>query len=106
MPTLEQSMEGALAKGLLTRIGQRGGSRYVLSPEAMLRAGSAETVTQNRRLQTLLTEIRRRGSISTSEAAILINAPPTATRKLLDELVRFRVVQARGKTRARRYYPR
>ena len=100
------ALEGALAKGLLTRIGQRGGSRYVLSPEAMLRAGSAETATENRRLRTLLTQIRRRGSISTSEAATLINAPPTATRKLLDELVSFRLVQARGKTRARRYYPR
>ena len=100
------ALEGALAKGLLTRIGQRGGSRYVLSPEAMLRAGSAEAATQNRRLHTLLSDIRRRGSISTSEAATLINAPATTTRKLLDELVSLGLVQARGKTRARRYYPR
>ena len=108
MPDAEAraALDGAVAKGLLTRIGRRGGSRYVLSAEAVLRAGSAELAAQNRRHQALLAEIRRRGSISTSEAAILINAPPTATRKLLEELVSLGLVQARGNTRARRYYPR
>ena len=100
------ALEGALAKGLLARIGQRGGSRYVLSTEAVLRAGSAETATQNRRLQTLLTEIRRRGSISTSEAATLVDATTTVARRLLEELVKVGLVLARGRTRARRYYLR
>ena len=99
-------LAGAVAKGLLVRIGQRGGSRYVLSEKAMLRAGNAGMATQNRRRQTLLDEVRRRGSISTTEAALLINATPATARGLLDELVKAGLVQARGRTRARRYHLR
>ena len=99
-------LAGAVAKGLLARIGQRGGSRYVLSEEIMLRAGNTGMATQNRRRQTLLDEVRRRGSISTTEAALLINATPAKARGLLDELVKAGLVQARGRTRARRYHLR
>ena len=99
-----EALEGAVAKGLLTRVGRRGGSRYVLSAEAVLRAGGAEMPVQNRRRQALLDEIRWRGSISTTEAAALISAPPAVARTLLDELVKAGVAQPRGKTRARRYY--
>ena len=100
------ALEGAVAKGVLTRVGERGGSRYVLSAEVMLRAGSTEIAAQDRRRQTLLDEIRRRGSISTAEAAALVNATPAAARRLLDELAKAGLVQPRGRTRARRYYPR
>ena len=47
-----------------------------------------------------------RGSISTTEAALLVNATPSAARRLLDELVQAGLIQARGRTRARRYYLR
>ena len=100
------ALDGAVAKGLLERIGRRGGSRYVLSPEAVLRAGGADPWVRSRRHQALLDEIRRRGSISTAEAAALLNATPTVARRLLDELANAGLVQARGRTRARRYYPR
>ena len=100
------ALEGAVAKGVLTRVGQRGGSRYVLSAEAVLRAGSVEIAAQNRRRQTLLDEIRRRGSISTAEAAALVNATPAVARRLLDELAKAALVLPRGRTRARRYYDR
>ena len=99
-------LAGAVAKGLLVRIGQRGGSRYLLSEEVTLRAGNAGMATQTRRRQTLLDEIRRRGSISTTEAALLINATPATARGVLDELVKAGLVQARGRTRARRYHLR
>ena len=99
-------LAGAVAKGLLARVGQRGGSRYVLSEEVMLRAGNAGMATQNRRRQTLLDEVRRRRSMSTTEAALLINATPATARGLLDELVKAGLVQARGRTRARRYHLR
>ena len=99
-------LAGAVAKGLLARVGQRGGSRYVLSEEVMLRAGNAGMATQNRRRQTLLDEVRRRGSISTTEAALLVNATPSTARGLLDELVKAGFVQPRGRTRARRYHRR
>ena len=94
---------GAAAKGLLVRIGHRGGSRYVLSGAVTLRAGMG---AQNGRRQTVIDEIRRRGSISTTEAALLLNATPSAARRLLDELVQAGLIQARGRTRARRYYLR
>ena len=100
------ALEGAAAKGLLTRTGRRGGSRYVLSAEAVLRAGDAEMVAQNRRGQELLDEIRRRGSISTTEAAALVNATPAVARRLLDELAKAGLAQPQGRTRARRYYQR
>ncbi len=100
------ALAGAVAKGLLTRTGRRGGSRYVLSAEAVLRAGGAEMSVQSRRRQMLLDEIRRRGSISTAEAAALVNATPAVARTLLDELAKAGLAQPRGRTRARRYYLR
>lgn len=99
-------LASAVAKGLLARIGQRGGSRYVLSDEVVLRAGSAGMATQNRRRRTLLDEIHRRGSISTTEAALLINTTPGKARALLDELVQAGLAHAQGRTRARRYHLR
>ena len=97
-------LAGAAAKGLLARTGRRGGSRYVLSEEVMLRAGNAGMALQNRRRQTLLDEVRRRGSLSTTEAARLIDATPAAARGLLDELAKVGLLEARGRTRARRYH--
>ena len=96
-------LASAVAKGLLVRIGHRGGSRYALSGAVTLRAGMG---AQNGRRQTVIDEIRRRGSISTTEAALLVNAIPSAARRLLDELVQAGLIQARGRTRARRYYLR
>ena len=99
-------LAGIAAKGLLARTGRRGGSRYVLSEEVMLRAGDAGMALQNRRRQTLLDEVRRRGSLSTTDAARLIDATPATARGLLDELVKVGLLEARGRTRARRYHLR
>ena len=96
-------LASAMAKGLLVRTGRGGGSRYVLSGEAMIRTGLG---AMDGRRQTLLDEIRRRGSISTTEAALFVNVTPATARELLDELVGAGLVQARGRTRARRYYLR
>ena len=99
-------LAGAVGKGLLARVGRRGGSRYVLAEDVVLRTGSAGIAAQNRRRQALLDEVRLRGSISTTEAALLINATPATTRGLLDELVKIGLLEARGRTRARRYHLR
>ena len=98
-------LAGAVAKGLLARAGRRGGSRYVLSEEITLRAGSAGIAAQGRRRRLLLDEVRRRGSISVTEGAGLIDASPAAARSLLNELVQAGLVRAEGRTRARRYRP-
>ena len=95
-----------LAKGLLTRVGRRGGTRYVLSDAMVRLAGSPGLAAQNRRRQSLLDEIRRRGSLSTTEAATLLDAAPAVARGMLNELVRVGLARAAGRTRARRYYLR
>ena len=98
-------LAGAVAKGLLVRVGRRGGSRYVLSEEITLRAGGAGIAAQGRRRRLLLDAVRRRGSISVAEGASLLDASPTATRSLLNELAQAGLVRPEGRTRARRYRP-
>ena len=101
---IETLLAGARAKGLLTRIGQRGGACYVLS-DAVRQAGDP-VGADNRNRQRLLDEIRRQGSLSTTEGAALLEVLPNKVRSLLNELVRAELVRAEGRTRARRYYPR
>jgi predicted ArsR family transcriptional regulator len=88
----------------LTRVGRRGGTRYVLSGALVRRAGNPEMAGQHRRRQTLLDEIRRRGSLTTTVAATLLDTTPAVARGLLHDLVRVGLARAAGKTRARRYY--
>jgi len=96
---------GAAAKGLLTRVGVRGGAHYVLSDEVVLRAGATGIQARSRQQQLLLDEIGRRGSLSTVEGSSLIGAPIAVVRNLLNDLVRAGLARAEGRTRARRYYP-
>ena len=96
----------SVAKGLLTRVGRRGGSRYVLSDAMVRLVGSPAMAAQNRKRQSLLDEIRRRGSLSTTDAATLLDVAPTVAREMLNELVRVGLARAAGRTRARRYYLR
>ena len=97
-------LAGAVAKGLLVRTGRRGGTRYELSHEVVLRAGSEGMEARRRRMQTLLNEIDRRGSLSTVEGAQLLDEDRTTIRMLLNELARAGRVRAAGNTRARRYH--
>lgn len=93
-------------KGLLTRIGHRGGTRYELSDAMVRRAGSPGMAARNRRRQVLLDELRRRGSLSATEAATLLDASPVVARGLLNELVGLGLARAAGRTRGRRYHLR
>jgi ATP-dependent DNA helicase RecG len=94
-----------VSKGLLVRTGRGGGARYMLSDEVVMRAGGAGVEARSRKRQMLLDEIRRRGSLSTAEAAdFLQEADKTLVRQMLDDLVRSRQAHAEGRTRARRYY--
>ena len=96
---------GAMARGLLVRVGRGGGARYVLSDEVVMRAGGAGVEARTRRRQMLLDELHRRGSLSTAEAAeALGEADRVLVRQILDDLVRTRQAYAEGRTRARRYY--
>ena len=97
-------LSGGLAKGLLTRIGERGGSRYVLSDEVLLRVGGTAMEAQNRKRQMLLDEINRVGSISTVEGVQLLGEGMAIVRSMLNDLARAGLARAEGRTRARRYY--
>ena len=97
-------LAGATAKGLLDRNGQRGGSRYSLSAEVLVRAGSSGIEARRQRRQTLLDAMRAGNGISTAEGARLIDASMPATRELLQDLVRAGMARAEGRTRGRRYY--
>ncbi len=97
-------LSGAVAKGLLVRVGERGGSRYELSDEIVLRAGNAGMEAQSRKGQLLYDEIQRRGSISTSEGVQLLGESAPAVRGLLNGLVEMGLARAEGRTRGRRYY--
>ena len=95
----------AVAKGLLQRTGQRGGTRYVLSEEVLLRAGGRGMEAQGRRRQLLLNAMRSGNGLSTVEGAQLLGASMSATRALLNELVQAGLARTEGRTRARRYFP-
>lgn len=97
-------LSGAVAKGLLVRTGERGGSRYELSPEVVLRAGSSGIAARSRMKQTLLEEMQSRDSISTAEGVELLGEPVASVRSLLNGLVEEGLARAEGRTRARRYY--
>jgi ATP-dependent DNA helicase RecG len=107
LPGIEVSelLATAVAKGLLVRVGQAGGARYVLSDEVVVRAGASGLEAQSRKRQMLLDEIRRRGSLSTAEGAELIGEDSNVVRHLLNDLVRAGALTAHGRTRGRRYYP-
>ena len=89
----------AHAKGLLVRIGNRGGARYMLAPWIVHAAGGSVST----HAQVLLDEIRRRGSLTTSEGAKLIGVAPASVRAVLNRLAQAGLVDAVGETRARRY---
>jgi len=101
-----QVLRGAVAKGLLTQTGARGGVRYVLSPELAMRTGASGVEAQSRKRQRLLDEILQRGSISTAEGVALLDEDPGVVRHLLADLALGGQVEARGNTRGRRYYAR
>ncbi len=93
-----------VAKGLLARVGRGGGARYVLSDEVVVRAGGAGVEARSRKRQMLLDELRRRGSLSTAEAAVYLGeADRTLVRHMLDDLVGSKHAHAEGRTRGRRY---
>ena len=92
----------AQAKGLLARVGKRGGSRYALAGFVVALAGGPATT----HAQVLLDEIRRKGNLSTPEGVRLLGIAPGAVRAVLNKLEQAGLIRAEGKTRARRYYLR
>ncbi len=101
---LKSTLRSAVAKGLLVRLGERGGSRYELSDEMVLRAGSRGIEAQSRRRQRLLDEMDSRGSLSSVEGAALLEESVPEVRQLLQDLMRAGLVRSTGRTRGTRYF--
>ncbi len=101
---VDDLISGAIAKGLLVRAGARGGTKYLLSDEIVLRVGGSGLEARGRQRQRLLDEIRRKGSLSAQEGAELLKESPAIVRHLLNDLDARGMVKAHGRTRARRYY--
>lgn len=101
---ISQMTDSMTAKGLLERVGKRGGTCYQLSEELIRSVGSKRK--ESKRLPaTLSGEIKKRGSITTQEAAEFLNKPLHAVRRLLNDLAEDGIIRAEGQTKARRYYP-
>ena len=98
-PELHAALKGAVAKGLLRRLGSRGGTRYVLGPPAV----SGATGLEGRKRAQLLEEARQKGAITSAEAAHLLQTSTDAARELLKELVLAGLLRAEGNTRGRKY---
>ena len=96
---LEAALAGAVAKGLLRRVGSRGGTRYVLGAAAF---GGTSGLESRKRAQ-LLEEVRHRGGITTAAAATLLGVSTDAARKLLKDLALAGFLRAEGNTRGRKY---
>ncbi len=99
-----RTLSSLVAKGILKQVGERGGSRYELSEEVILLAGSAGMEAQSRKGQLLYDVIQQRGSISTSEGMDLLDEGASMVRNLLNGLVSMGLARAEGRTRGRRYF--
>ena len=93
-------LASTVAKGLLRRIGSAGGTRYVLAGSTVV--GAASGIGVRPRTQ-LLEEIRRRGAMSSADAADVLRVPAARARKLLNELALAGILRAEGNTRGRKY---
>lgn len=93
-----------VAKGVLHATGRAGGSRYVLSEDVLLQAGSAAVRSDARRREVLLTAIRDRGKLTSTEAAEILGTSILPARQLLNEMVDAGLVRVAGRTRGRRYF--
>lgn len=97
---VDTTLKQLVARGLLRRVGDRGGSRYVLSDATIARAGTGPTADRENHRQTLLDQVCRRGSLSSAEGAVLLERDLPYARALLNELAEIGLVRAEGRTRA------
>lgn len=86
-----------MAKGLLRRLGTRGGTHYALGPSV------ASGGLQGRKQAQVLDEVRNRGAVTSAEAAHFLLTSTDAARRLLNDLVLAGLLRAEGNTRGRKY---
>ena len=96
---LEAALKSAVEKGLLRRLGSRGGTRYELAPSLV---GGASGLEGRQRAQ-LLDEVRARGAVTSTDAAHLLQTSTDAARRLLNDLASAGLLRAEGNTRGRKY---
>jgi ATP-dependent DNA helicase RecG len=94
-------LQDLVTRGLLERIGERRGSRYVLGPVAR----KAQSIGSNQRLRVILNHARRQGVIVNSDVRGLLDVDRPTARRLLHELVAHGLLEPVGEGRGRRYVP-
>ena len=94
---LDAALKSAVAKGLLRRLGTRGGTHYALGPSV------ASGGLQGRNQAQVLDEVRNRGAVTSAEAAHFLLTSTDAARRLLNDLVLAGLLRAEGNTRGRKY---
>lgn len=97
-------LTGLVSKGLLVREGERGGARYVLSEQVIARTGSGSVEERQRQRQRLEAHVRSVGSVTSQEAAAILDADVPTARGLLQDLVRAGRLTRSGRTRGTRYH--
>jgi ATP-dependent DNA helicase RecG len=97
-------LSGLVAKGLLVREGERGGTRYVLSEQVVARTGSGSVEERQRQRQGLEAHVRSLGSVTSQEAAAFLEEDVSTARALLQDLVRAGRLRRSGRTRGTRYH--
>jgi ATP-dependent DNA helicase RecG len=102
---LDTLLDEMRLRGLIERVGRAGGTQYRLSNDLIRRAGVPAGNETHERTARLLREIERRGSISTAEAAGLLDVDRAVARKMLNDLAAAGRARPVGNTRARRYLP-
>ena len=103
LENLDKTLESAIAKGLIERSGNKGGSRYQLAQTVKRMIGSQGKEDYSRQ-GLLMSYIKEHGSISTAEAADLLEVSLQTARKLLNGLSQTNILRPVGQTKARRYY--
>lgn len=94
-------LQDLVTRGLLERIGERRGSRYVLGAVAR----KAQSLSSNQQLRIILSHARRQGVIVNADVRGLLDVDRPTARRLLYDLVAQGLLDPVGERRGRRYVP-
>jgi ATP-dependent DNA helicase RecG len=96
-----RTLQELVARGLLERVGERRGTRYVLG----LATRRAKSAGLDARLRVVMRHAQRHGAVVNADVRTLLEVDRTAARKILSELVALGRLRPVGERRGRRYLP-
>jgi len=96
-----RTLQELVARGLLERVGERRGTRYVLGPATR----HAKRPGLDARLRVVVRHAQRHGAVANADVRTLLDVDRTAARMILSELVALGRLRPVGERRGRRYLP-